>query len=122
MITAIYVKDNTQLTIATREELFLEQMGTNERTLLNPGEGNVVKVGRGVFRVQSKQAVTVTASTPVIHVGFVSEDKDGGPIDQPKGGVVGPSHSVMPPPGFMPELDAAAVRKFLFSAKGASAP
>lgn len=134
MITVIYVKDNTRLTIVTKEELYLEHMGSNDLpTLLNPDRDNVVDVERGVFRVQSKAAVTVTASTPLIHVGMTPFDKDGGPIDQTAR--VGPprpmpeaakmaeaAKAVMPPTGFMPELDARAVRKFVFSAMDAIVP
>jgi|SwirhirootsSR2_FD_contig_31_15385440_length_637_multi_3_in_0_out_0_2 hypothetical protein len=135
MITAIYVKDNTKLTIVTQEDLLLEQMGSSEPPAkLFSGQNNSVDVGRGVFRVQSAKAVTVTASTQLIHVGVTPFDKDGGPIDEPKRVVATPqamaeaakmaeaTKAVIPPTGFMPELDARAVRKFLFPAMDANVP
>lgn len=112
MITAIFVKDSATLTFATSENLFLEEMAQpSRRTPLNAGQNTVVKVGSGVYRVQSKIAVAVSADAPI---GIATaNDKDGGPIDPPKlVQLLNPMGSVIS------GLETASIHRFMFSALG----
>jgi hypothetical protein len=106
MITAIVTTCNTKLTITTLEHLFLEQMGSGQRTELMPGP-NPVALETGVFKVQSKKGVRVTAGAQAIDFAVTPNDKDGGPIEL--------SHLV-------PGLDRPEVVTFLTDAKAMPAP
>lgn len=107
MITAIFVKEPATLTFATSENLFLEEMAQpTRRTPLTAGQPTVVQVGSGVFKVLSKQAVSVSASVSAA-VAVSLDDKDGGPIDPPK--------LVQPLRQLMPHMDVASVRQFLYA-------
>jgi hypothetical protein len=113
MITAIYVKGNTKLTIVTQEDLYLEKMSDPKQpTPLNAG-ATTVPVSDGVFKVQSTQPIGVTSDTTQVHVAVSPYDK-GGPLDPPK--------SMLPLNGSMPDLDHAALKAFLFSSKGMDSP
>ena|SRR5689334_1984535 len=114
MITAIYVKDEAQLTIVTQEDLYLEEMkNPSRRTPLRTGT-TPVPVTNGVFKVHSTKPVTVTADPATqVHVAVSQLDKNG-TLDPPK--------AMLPPDGFMLELAHTDVMTFIFPAKGMTAP
>jgi hypothetical protein len=72
MRTAIFTSQSTTLFIVTRENASVEQMGPDGRTAADPirlGAGdNKVPVGPGVFRILSKNPVSVTTDVADLHV------------------------------------------------------
>jgi hypothetical protein len=78
-ITAIFTTTEMTLTIATAEQVLLEQKDAAQARQLDAGV-NQVAVGPGVYRVVSKTGVRVTTAAQDVHLITVN-DKTGGPIE-----------------------------------------
>lgn len=80
MRTAIFTaRDNTALTIETKEVVDLRQMGQEQPvTRLSPGK-TPVTVPKGVFKLVSKQQVQVTFDAPDVKVVNTFAGKGGWP-------------------------------------------
>ena len=84
MITAIFTKEKTTLTIETTETLVLEQFDSKDPvTPLVPGV-NVVGVGAGVFKVLSKTALRVSGGIANVYVASTTNTKDDDFPDPPR--------------------------------------
>jgi hypothetical protein len=86
MLTAIFTDQKTTLTIETTESLTLnleQRGGKNPPTKLAPGV-NEVNVEAGVFKVLSKNALRVSATTPNLYVASTQNTKDDNFPDPPR--------------------------------------
>jgi hypothetical protein len=111
MITAIFTAEGTELTIETTELVNLEQMGPqgNLIQLAQLSKGTYTRdVGAGVFKVVSKQPVSVTSSSANSFIKNIPNNKDG----------TFPDQTIVDKFG----LDLATTRKFFFDARSIGAP
>jgi hypothetical protein len=108
MITAIFTAGATKLTIETTEQVNLEQMGPQGNLIQLTNGTHTRDVGAGVFKVVSKEPVTVTSSSARILIEITPNNKDD----------TFPDQTILAKFG----LDIATTRKFFLDGRSIPAP